>query len=606
MHEQLLTILVIIVALGIVAQWLAWWLKLPSILFLLIFGVTAGPVLHLLNPDELLGELLFPVASLGVAVVLFEGALTLKFREISGHGKVVFNLVTWGATAGWILMASGIWLFTDFDWPVALLFAALVVVTGPTVIIPLLRNVRPNASISQILRWEGILIDPIGAIFAVLVFELIVSEFRGASYMVLLLEIGTGVATGIAGGAVLAFLLRRHLVPEYLHNVFTLCLVLSTFALSNHFAQESGLLAVTVMGVWLANAKALDISDILQFKESLSVLIVSILFILLAARIDPGVLIANGWESAIVLLVVLLVRPLIVMLATLKTKLQWQEKLLIGWIGPRGIVAAAVASVFALKLSELGLAGGERIAGMTFLVIVVTVLLSSITARPLARLLGVAEEDPRGVLIVGANNVALAVGKALKELGFQVRLASNSWPEIQSARMAGLDTYYGNPISAHADQHLDLVGIGRLFAMSLRPALNSLACLKFRNEFGLKRVFSLRNAEEKKAESKSELTQSFKAPRLFGKDITLQKLASLIGQGAEIKSTRISEEFSADKYWQTYGKSAIPLFYLDQKQRLRAYTDEHNPELRTGHTIVSLVSKTREKADAAKEINKQE
>lgn len=589
MEEQILITLVMIITLGIAAQWLAWWLKLPSILFLLLFGVLAGPVFHLFSPDELLGDLLFPTVSLGVALVLFEGALTLKFSEIRGHGRVVFNLVSWGATLSWLLMAVGVWWFAEFSWSIALLFAALVVVTGPTVIMPLLRNVRPSQNVSQVLRWEGILIDPIGAIFAVLVFELIISDFRGSSYWVLLLELATGVLAGAIGAIVLSFMLSRHLIPEYLQNVFTLALVLAVFTASNHFAEESGLLAVTVMGVWLANTRSVDMDEILLFKESLSLLIVSVLFIVLAARIDLVAFFSAGWTAVVVLAVVLLARPVVVVLSTLSSGLSWQDKALISWIAPRGIVAAAISSLFAIKLTELGVDGASQLAPMTFMVIVATVLLQSFTARPMAKLLGVAEEEPKGVLIIGANNVAIAIGKALQQQGFRVKLTSSSWSEIQAARMEGLETYFGNPVSVHADNHLDLIGIGRLFALSRRPALNTLACLKFRNEFGRQRVFTLRNAEEKDDSDKGRVTDSYHAPRLFGEDITMQKLASLIGQGAEIKATKLSDSFSPDMYLEKYGSQMTPLFYLDEKGRLRAYTDKHAPDMKVDQTIISLV-----------------
>lgn len=591
MHENLGFLLAAILVLGIGAQWLAWRLKLPSILFLLLLGVLAGPVSGFLNPDEIFGDLLFPTISLGVAIVLFEGALTLRFADIREQGVMVSNLVTWGAVLNWLLISAGTWYFIDFSISMSLLFGALVVVTGPTVVSPLLRNVRPVPAVGKVLRWEGILIDPIGAILAVLVFEAIISDAQGGSLRLFFSELAAGGVCGAAGALLIGYMLRRHLMPEYLHSVVTLAAVVGVFAISNQLAHESGLLAVTVMGVWLANTRGVDISDILSFKESLSVLIVSLLFILLVARLQLEQITELGMGAVGVLLVVLLARPVMVWASAMGSKLNWKEKALISWIAPRGIVAAAVSSLFAIKLGELGVAGADTLAGLTFLVIIVTVILQSITASPVARLLGLTEEEAKGVLILGGNNVALAIGKALLSSGFRVKLASSSWSEIQAARMEGLETYFGNPVSAHADRHLDLMGIGRLLAMSRRPALNTLASMKYASEFGRQRVFTLRTSEEKDESEKARMGESYHTQRLFGGDVTIQKLASLLGQGAEIKSTRLSDSFTIEDYREHYGNDAMPLFGINPEGRLRPFTDEAEPEVGHGWVLVALLPK---------------
>jgi NhaP-type Na+/H+ or K+/H+ antiporter len=606
MHEELIGLITFVLVLGILAQWISWWLKLPSILLLLLIGIVAGPLTGILNPDEAFGELLFPMISLGVAVVLFEGALTLRFQDIRGHGTVVSHLISWGALLNWIMIAGGTWVLTDLPWMLSLLFGALVVVTGPTVIIPLLRTVRPTPNVSNILRWEGILIDPIGAVLAVLVFKFISAEAQNLSLLILVEELFVGAISGAIAALALGFILRRHLVPEYLHNVVTLAFVLAVFSIANHFAAESGLLAVTVMGIWLANTKGLDIENILTFKESLSTLIISVMFITLAARVDLGALFATGWASVGIIVVIILARHVVVWLATIGSELRWREKALIAWIAPRGIVAAAIASVFAIKLETLGYAEGQILSSLTFLVIIVTVLLHSFTAKPLASILGVMEAEPKGILIVGANAFATAIGIVLKEKGFRVKITDTSWTEIQAARMQGLDTYYGNPVSAHADQHLDLVGIGRLLAMSRRPALNTLACMKYRNEFGLNRVFSLRNSEENDASEKNRVSDRYRAPRLFDESLTLQKLSSLVSRGAEVKSTRFSDSFGWEDYVAQYGSEAIPLFTIDEQQSLRAFTDQHQPEIQSGTTLIALVPKSAmERSTALAEVSEQ-
>lgn len=588
MHDTLLYVISAVIVLGVFAQWLSWRLKLPSILALLVIGIVAGPVTGLLRPDEMFGDILFPMVSLGVALVLFEGGLTLRFSDLRGHGAAVSNLVSWGALLNWGLIAGGCWLLAGFSVEMALLFAALVIVTGPTVINPLLRTMRAKPEVSQLLRWEGILIDPVGALLAVLVFQFIVAGTE--SYFLFLESIAVGIVAGAVAALTLAFLIRRHWIPEYLLNVVALAWVVLAFAASNALAHESGLLAVTIMGVWLANTRGVDMSEVLSFKESLSILIISMLFIVLGARINLSDILATGWAGVGVLVVVLLARPVVVWACTVGGNYSWRERALVSWVAPRGIVAAAVSSLFALRLQEFGYPEADLLVSYTFLIIIVTVVVQSFTARGVARILGLVEEEPRGILIVGANPVARTIGKALLQQGFRVKLTDTTWSELQTARMDGLDTYYGDPVSAHADRHLELEGIGRLFAMSRRPALNTLSTIKFKREFGRNRVFTLRTSQEKDASEKRRVAESYRAPRLFGEGVTQQKLASLIAQGAEIKATLLTENFALADYQKARGSSHIPLFALDKNGHLRAFTDEHQPEVKPGWTLLSLVS----------------
>ncbi len=588
MHDTLLYVISAVIVLGVFAQWLSWRLKLPSILALLVIGIVAGPVTGLLRPDEMFGDILFPMVSLGVALVLFEGGLTLRFSDLRGHGAAVSNLVSWGALLNWGLIAGGCWLLAGFSVEMALLFAALVIVTGPTVINPLLRTMRAKPEVSQLLRWEGILIDPVGALLAVLVFQFIVAGTE--SYFLFLESIAVGIVAGAVAALTLAFLIRRHWIPEYLLNVVALAWVVLAFTASNALAHESGLLAVTIMGVWLANTRGVDMSEVLSFKESLSILIISMLFIVLGARINLSDILATGWAGVGVLVVVLLARPVVVWACTVGGNYSWRERALVSWVAPRGIVAAAVSSLFALRLQEFGYPEADLLVSYTFLIIIVTVVVQSFTARGVARILGLVEEEPRGILIVGANPVARTIGKALLQQGFRVKLTDTTWSELQTARMDGLDTYYGDPVSAHADRHLELEGIGRLFAMSRRPALNTLSTIKFKREFGRNRVFTLRTSQEKDASEKRRVAESYRAPRLFGEGVTQQKLASLIAQGAEIKATLLTENFALADYQKARGSSHIPLFALDKNGHLRAFTDEHQPEVKPGWTLLSLVS----------------
>ncbi|MEH6593086.1 MAG: cation:proton antiporter, partial [Halioglobus sp.] len=370
MEGNLLYILAAIIVLGSAAQWLSWRLNVPAILALLVIGITAGPVSGLLDPDAVFGDMLFPVISLGVALVLFEGGLTLKFSDLRGHGTAVFNLVSWGALLNGALIGLGSWLLAGLSVEMALLFAALMVVTGPTVINPLLRTMRAKPEVSQILRWEGILIDPVGALMAVLVYQFIIAG--NASYQLGLISVAAGLAVGAIAALALGFVLRRHWIPEYLLNTVTLAVVVLAFAGSDYLAHESGLLAVTVMGIWLANMRGLDMTEVLSFKESLSILIISMLFIVLGARLNPADILATGWQGVILLLVVLLARPVVVWAAMMGSEYSWQQKTLVAWVGPRGIVAAAVSSIFALRLQEAGFSDAFMLVPYTFLIIIFT------------------------------------------------------------------------------------------------------------------------------------------------------------------------------------------------------------------------------------------
>ncbi|MEI2769561.1 MAG: sodium:proton antiporter [Candidatus Competibacter sp.] len=593
MYNHIPLILTTILLAGIGAQWLAWWLRLPAILPLLAVGVLAGPMTGWLDPDRLFGDLLFPMVSLGVAIILFEGALTLRFAEIRGQARIVRNLVSFGALVNWLLIALATQLCTGLPWLLALLFGALVTVTGPTVVAPLLRTVRPEREIANILRWEGILIDPIGALLAVLVFEFAVSEQHQHTAAMFCATVLVGILLGLAGAWGLATLMRRQLLPDYLHRVASLALVLSIFALSNALAAESGLLAVTVMGLRLANIRDLFIEDILDFKETLTLLLISVLFIVLAARIDPRAFADIGWGAIGVLLAIVFVaRPAAVWLATAGSSLGWRRKAVLAWIAPRGIVAAAVSALFALQLEQLGYTQGRTLAALTFLVIVVTVTLQSLTAKTVVHRLGVAAPPPRGVLIVGGNPVARTVAKTLHERDIPVILADSAWENIRAARMTGIPVYHGNVLSEHADTYLDLTGIGTLLAMSPWPERNTLVSLYYRRLFGADRVFTLRLDIERDGVDRARMIPSYRIPRLFGEQITLARLQERLEQGYVMRTTSLTASFDFAGFREKWVDQAILLFAIDPKGILRVFSTGESPQPSPGWTLVSLTPPT--------------
>ena len=596
MDNNVLLSIASIGVLGIACQWFAWWVRIPSILFLLTAGILAGPVLNLLNPDVLFGNLLFPFISLSVAVILFEGSLTLKFEDIRGHGKTVSNLVTIGALITWVIIGYSTYRLLNLPIELAFLFGAVVVVTGPTVIIPMLRTVRPNSKVANVLRWEGIVIDPLGALLAVLVFDFIISGQQNNALGTIFLTFGkiifSGFIIGFVFGWLLGELLRKQYIPQYLRNIFTLISVFAVFVLSEMIESESGLLAVTIMGITMANMKDMDIDNILDFKESLSVLLISALFIVLAARIELHELIHAGWPAIVLLgIIILIARPVSVFVSSIGSDLSFNEKLMIAWIGPRGIVAAAISALFALRLEDAGYSEAVLLVPLTFVIIIGTVVIQSTTAQHIAEFLKVREPSPTGLLIIGAGNVARAIGKELQSRGFKTLITDSTWENIRLARMDGLETYFGNPVSEHADRNLNLSGLGKLLAMSGRLNLDTLACLRFKSEFGANNVYELKTTREKHTEDKHIVSTKHRGYELFSEDADYGNLAYRLRNQAEIKSTQLSDEFTFEQYLKKYEGGIVPMFAIDDKQRLHVFVANGEMQPEPGWTIIAMIDK---------------
>ncbi len=600
MHNEMVVIAGVL-AVGIVCQWLAWRVKLPAILPLLAAGFLAGPVLGWLHPQDSLGNLFFPLVSLSVAVILFEGALTLTWREVRSVATIVRNLLTLGSLISWFGGAIGAHYLMGLSWPLSFLFGALIIVTGPTVIAPLLRNVRPTANIASVLKWEGILIDPIGALVAVLVFEFIAAGV-GARWewslggFIRIVAVGSGF--GLVGGYILYELLRRFLIPDYLRDVATLAMVTCVFAFSSTLASESGLLAVTVMGVLLANTDLRQLREIWYFKEKLSVLLISTLFILLASNITMDDLRLLDWRSLVLLGVIILVlRPLAVQLSAIGSPLQRNERLFLSWIAPRGIVAAAVSSLFAFELVEMGYAEARILTPLTFLVIVGTVVLQGSTAKWLAQRLGVSEADPQGFLFMGANPLAQELALALQKAGFMVRLIDANLSSVVEARLRGLNASQGNLLSEFVETHLDLAGIGRLLALTNNDEANALACKHFEDEFGSSEVYQL--SPQLPAGQNTNLNRFQLGRLLFSRDATFNRLTEMLNSGATIKMTPLTEQFTFQAFRNEYQAQDFLLLMAIQGKRVLISTVDAPLEPEPGWTLITLVREKDSPQDAA-------
>jgi NhaP-type Na+/H+ or K+/H+ antiporter len=583
----MLTLLLVV---GFLSQWLAWRMRLPAILFLLLIGIVIGPATGWFDPDKVLGRFLFPVVSLAVALILFEGSMTLRFTELRGIGGAVRGMVSYGAVLALLMLAAAAHWIAQVPWSIAFLFGALACVTGPTVITPMLRTLRPNARIASALRWEGIVLDPLGALFAVLVFEAIVTHQQGHSLAVFGATVGIGAGIGLVMAAALGFLLYRQMIPEYLQAYGTLIAVLGAFTLSNHLAHESGLVAVTIMGITLGNLRHIHIDHIMDFKEHLSTLLVSMLFVVLAARLQwplpPGMLLAG---VLVFVAAQFVIRPVSIVVATLGGGMTWRERALLSYVSPRGVIAASVSSLFALRLGELGMRGADRLVPLVFILIIATVVLQSATARPLARWLKVADPDPDGVLIFGSDAVARGIARVLADQKFHVLLADDDWDGISKARMAGLATFYGNPTSQHAALNLDLTGIGRLLAMSNRRELNSLACMQYRQEFGRERVYRLRVLAPEEGGNRAAFAGSLRAKALFGNDVTHARFAELLEAGWRIKSNALTDAFDWPGFLAQHGADAVLLFGIEPNGRLRVVSNRRKTEPKPGWTVIALV-----------------
>ncbi|HMR16359.1 MAG TPA: sodium:proton antiporter [Mariniflexile sp.] len=506
-----------IIILGILAQWVAWKFKIPAILPLILIGLLVGPIASTyINEDGskwiepvwngtkglFPGDGLFYFVSLAISIILFEGGLTLKRSEINNVGPVITKLITLGSVVTFFSSGVLAYFLFNLSWDISFLFAGLIIVTGPTVITPILRNIPLKKDVSTVLKWEGILIDPIGALVAVLVFEFISVEGDSGFARTALIEFGKivlfGTTFGFTFAHALAYAINKNFIPHYLLNVVSLSTVLLVFVESEIFAHESGLLAVVVMGMVLGNSKLDNIKELLYFKESLSVLLISILFILLAANINmEDLMLLYTWKTlALFGTVVFVIRPLGVFLSAIGSTLKFNEKVFISWVGPRGIVAAGIASLFGSKLIKQGVEGAEYITPLVFMIVLGTVLLNATTARPFAKLIGVFLKRSEGVLMVGASQFSRIIARYLEDNGRHVVLIDSNQNNIQLAQEAGLEAINTDIYSDELGDNIELNDIGFILALTASADINDDAINKFRNQFGESGYYRLITVEE--------------------------------------------------------------------------------------------------------------
>ena len=576
-----------IIILGIMAQWLAWRFKIPAILPLIFIGLMVGPLSTLISEDGnkwlepvwdgevglFPGERLFNFVSLAISLILFEGGLTLKKEEVKNVAPVIYRLITIGPVITFFVAGVSAHYIMGLTWSISFLFSSLIIVTGPTVISPILRNLAIKKDLSTILKWEGILIDPVGALVAVLVFEFIsVGEVQGSTYTKeAMLEFGKtiiiGFSIGFSFAHAFAFTLRKKWIPHYLLNVVALALVLGVFVLSDFFAHESGLLAVVVMGMVLGNMDVEGLKEVLYFKESISILLISMLFVLLSAHIDlEDLKLVFSWNSLMLFAVIILIaRPLGVFISTKKSNLNFNEKLFISWVGPRGIVAAGIASLFGLKLTMQGVEDANYITPLVFMIVLGTVLLNATTAKLFAKYAGVLLKKTEGILIIGASNPARLIAKYLQNNDRRVVMIDSNPKHIENAKLMGLEAYKYDVHSDALIENVEFNDIGYILALTASDSINQYAINKLKKHFGKQGAFRLINAAEMRSKKELPVETLFSSQDDF---LNISEVARDFPSINEVEITSKEQYLNIMEQLQKE-KNTIPLFIKDLNNEIQ-------------------------------------
>ncbi|MBP0019942.1 MAG: cation:proton antiporter [Cyanobacteria bacterium SBLK] len=513
--------IVIAVLAGIGGQVCGEFLRVPSIVFLLFFGIALGSDgLNLLHPHDL-GVGLEVLVALAVAIILFEGGLNLELRALERVSSSLRNLVTLGTLIA--LLGGGMaahWL-SEFPWPIAFLYASLVVVTGPTVIGPLLKQVSVDRQVAALLEGEGVLIDPVGAILAVVVLDTILNRdaLPVAIFTALLVRLGWGVLVGGFGGWLLGvFLKRASFLSEDLKNLVVLAGVWGLFGLSQAVISESGLMAMVIAGIVLRASSLPEERLLRRFKGQLTVLGVSVLFVLLAADLSIASIVALGWGSVLtVALIMLVVRPVSVTLCTLNSTLNWRQKLFVAWVGPKGIVSASVASLFAILLTQQGMNGGESIKALVFLTIMMTVFVQGLSARWVAKGLGITSSEATGAVIIGCNPLGRLVGWLFQEQGESVVMIDTDAEACDRAREYNLQVFQSSGLDADVLEDAGLESIGTFLALTSNGEVNSVLAQRALEEFEPPRVLAVfpqnhNSDREENTKTNAKIAQAFMDP----------------------------------------------------------------------------------------------
>lgn len=590
MEEHVVIAVALIATFGIGAQWLAWRIKIPAIILLIVAGLLAGPVTGWVKPSQDLGQLLNPFIAMAVAIILFEGGLSLRLHEYHETGVDVKRLVTVGLALTWGMGSLSAHYVAGLSWAVALVLGAIIVVTGPTVITPLLKQAKLKRRPAALLKWEGIINDPVGALLAVLVFEYFVSAGHQPFAVDVILTLGLvlllAAALGAATGFSLGWGFRRGQVPEFLKSPIMLAAVLALYTGASYFQSEAGLMAVTVAGIVLANQKLRSIEELRRFKEYITIFLVSCVFIILTADMDFASLRNLDWRGGVWLaLVVFVIRPLAVYLATLGTGINWRERVLICWIAPRGIVAAAVAGLFAPRLIDNGYADAVELLPLVFSLIAITVTLHGLSIGMISRRLELAAGKTDGLLIVGASPWSVGLARVLQDLDIPAIVSDADWSHLHVARMSGLHTHHGHILSEHAEQTLEMHEVSHLLAATANEAYNALVCTRFAPELGHDNVYQLPYVADN--EEAGEMARTVRGKIIFENEHTYEDLMRRHYAGWTFSQTEITETFDHEAFLAQAGAEAIPVALVNSKKRLMLFPLQETDEVGEGDVIIS-------------------
>ncbi|MBW6417049.1 sodium:proton antiporter [Celeribacter sp. PS-C1] len=591
--------------LGVGSQWLAWRLKLPAIVLMLAAGLLVGPALGILEPQRDIGDLVQPLISLAVAVILFEGGLTLDLHKLGDARKGVTRLVLIGAPLGWFLSSAALHWGAGLGWEASAVFGGIMVVTGPTVIAPLLRQAKLQKRPANLLQWEAIVNDPVGALAAVLAFEFVLVGREAESFPDAVMQLAFGIAiamaVGIASGAAISYLFRRAYVPEYMKVPVLFATLLATFAFPNMMLHESGLLAVTVMGLIIANADLPSFEELRRFKEHATILLVSGVFILLASSMDFASLGQLTWRAGLfVALVILVARPLTVLISLIGTGLPRNEKLLIALTGPRGVVLVAVAGLFGERLAANGVTDGAVVGPLAFVLVLTTVVLHGFTLSPLARALGLATSGKPGVLILGGSRFTTALAEALKREEVPVLIADPNHARLVRPRAAGLPVFYGDILGEAAEDSLEVLSYETLIAATENDAYNTLVATDFGSEFGRDQVWQLARV---KGERARHALPTQLGGRPFGGGKTYGELDDLMRQGWRLSVTQLSEDYGFDQ-WKEDRSNAMLLGRMSPDGVFKRFLPEDAELLFPGRAEAAIKDLPEDQRESAREALK--
>lgn len=587
--DSLMVKIALIGVLGVGAQWIAWRINKPAIALMLFAGIMAGPVLGLINPNNDFGTLLEPMVKLAVAVILFEGGLSLNFKDLRHAGSGVLRLVIIGVPVGWALGTAAVYYGAGLPLAVSALFGGILVVTGPTVIGPMLRSLRVGKRVRDILKWEGIVNDPIGAMLAVSIYAYIhYAQTHGPQVDVA--EVGFSVlgasmvATliGVALGYALTWLFPRGLVPEYLKAPILLIAVILGFVVADLIMHETGLITVTVMGVVMANKPIYSSRALRRFKEDLSVLLISGVFILLSATLDWETIQKFQWRFLIFLLLLLfVVRPVTVMVSLLFTNVPWRERFFIGWIAPRGIVAIAVTSLFALRLVDLGYEGADALVPLVFGVVIATILAHGFSASWFAKRLGIDQGKGEDIMLIGSNRWNISLGQFLTKAGLNVTVSDMSKYALRSAHQAGLRTESGDITETAHGHDIDIGQFQHLLVCTDNESYNKLVASDLGPELGFEQITIVSDGDTNNDNSRARM--------LFESGVPYDELLKRHDDGWCFSQTTLTEKFTWDNYCENLKPGEEPLAAIKSSNRVLFFATNERPTIDIGDKIISYV-----------------